>query len=79
VDVTLRGSSLLFKAGEIASELRSLGGDMYLAWGPPIAGALIQFSKDQNGNRVFLLDAKDPNVEENYTFTQVSAAIEVSR
>lgn len=70
VELSRAGDKLILAAGGFKTELRSLGDGNYVLWDPPLAGALIRFSKDAHE---FTFDADDPDVPEKYPFTKGSA------
>jgi CubicO group peptidase (beta-lactamase class C family) len=71
VNLKANRESLLFSAGTLVSELRSLGDDTYVFWDPPLAGSLIRFVKSDIGPTEFILDADDPDVLEQYRFARI--------
>jgi hypothetical protein len=68
VELAFRDGRLTFRTRTFMSELKSLGGDTYLVWSPPLAGSFIRFRRGDSGEPSFVFDADDPDIKGKYTF-----------
>jgi CubicO group peptidase (beta-lactamase class C family) len=68
VKVAVKGGKLVLSVPGYDNELRRLNQDTYVIWDPPMAGALIRFTKNGSGTTAMTLDADDPDIAGQYTF-----------
>jgi hypothetical protein len=72
VSLTEKGGRLIFTFSGFASELRPLDNETYLLWDPPLAGAVIRFSKNYAANPTFVLDGDAADIPEKHAFVRVA-------